>query len=222
LTLGSTKTSCLQHSLFIRSAQNRGEAPSHSVAAPPRPFPARGERWMSDLVLAMRFLHPSFPHERQECCCLLINEGRRSAEKAQLSRGATPRDQMLPPARASGAAARPAGRARLSALHRGSRQAVTPDSAPGRVSWNRRVQTGGPSPAPVQRAPRGPVVMPDERGPKAARERFARPRAGTAPAPHLRSHPECVPSLGGLIASLTNQRGVSRTNEIAFGAFISN
>jgi len=28
-------------------------------------------------------------------------------------------------------------------------------SAPGRASWNYRVQTGGPSPAPVQRAPRG-------------------------------------------------------------------
>jgi hypothetical protein len=67
-----------------------------------------------------------------------------------------------------------------------------PDSASGRVSWNRRVQTGGPSPAPVQRAPRGPVIVPDERGPKAARERFARPRAGTAPTPHLRSHPECT------------------------------
>src|SRR5580693_715954 len=129
---------------------------------------------------------------------------------------------MLPPVRASGAAARPAGRARLSALHRGSRQAVTPDSAPGRVSWNRRVQTGGPSPAPVQRAPRGPVVMPDERGPKAARERFARPRAGTAPAPHLRSHPECVPSLGGLFVPVPDLSVVSRTNEIARGDFVSN
>src|SRR5580698_7578904 len=85
---------------------------------------------------------------------------------------------MLPPKRASGAAARSPERARLSALHRGSRQAVTPDSAPGRVSWNRRVQTGGPSPAPVQRAPRGPVIVPDERGPEAARERSVsfRPR----------------------------------------------
>jgi len=110
------------------------------------------------------------------------NEGRRSAEMAQLSRGASPRDQMLPPARASGAAARWTQRARLSALHRGSRQAVTPDAAPGRVSWNRRVQTGGPSPAPVQRAPRGPVIVPDERGPEAARERTVSVRA-RAPRP---------------------------------------
>jgi len=42
-------------------------------------------------------------------------------------------------------------RARLSALHRGC-------SAPGRASWNHRVQTGGPSPAPVQRAPRSPIT----------------------------------------------------------------
>ena len=80
-------------------------------------------------------------------------------------------------------------------------EALTPSSAPGRVSWNRRVQTGGPSPAPVQRAPRGPVIMPDERGPKAARERFARPRAGTAPAPHLRSHPECALRRAGCLFS---------------------
>jgi hypothetical protein len=85
---------------------------------------------------------------------------------------------MLPPKYASGTAARSSERARLSALHRGARQAVTPGSAPGRVSWNRRVQTGGPSPAPVQRAPRRPVLVPDERGPEAARVRSVsfRPR----------------------------------------------
>src|SRR3984957_19031582 len=85
---------------------------------------------------------------------------------------------MLPPRCASGTAARSSERARLSALHRGARQAVTPDSAPGRVSWSRRVQTGGPSPAPVQRAPRRPVIVPDERDPEAARVRSVsfRPR----------------------------------------------
>jgi hypothetical protein len=96
---------------------------------------------------------------------------------------------MSPSVCASGAAARSAERARLSALHRGSRQAVTPDSAPGRVSWNRRVQTGGPSPAPVQRAPRGPVIVPDERGPEAARERTVSVRA-RAPLPlRYQEHP---------------------------------
>jgi hypothetical protein len=73
------------------------------------------------------------------------------------------------------------GRARLSALHRGSRRAAT-RSASGRVSWNYRVQTGGPSPAPVQRAPRGPVTCRPSGAPKppgcglcrSARERRAR------------------------------------------------
>jgi hypothetical protein len=39
--------------------------------------------------------------------------------------------------------------------------------------------------SPVYRAPRRPVVVPAGRGPGAARERFARPPAGTALAPHL-------------------------------------
>ena len=125
---------------------------------------------------------------------------KREAErrKAQ-TKSAAPHEQMSPPVRASGAAratddplARTArfGRARLSALHRGARQAVTPDSTSGRASWNHRVQTGGPSPMPVQRAPRGPVIVPDGTMPEAARERFARPPAGTALAPLSGSHLE--------------------------------
>ena len=43
---------------------------------------------------------------------------------------------------------------------------------------------------PVQRAPRGPVIVPDGTMPEAARERFARPPAGTALAPLSRSHLE--------------------------------
>ncbi len=37
----------------------------------------------------------------------------------------------------------------------------------------------------VYRAPRGPVIVPAEQWPRAAREQFAKPRAGTALAPHL-------------------------------------
>src|SRR5438105_8437204 len=66
---------------------------------------------------------------------------------------------MLPPDYAR-ARQRPCGAARLSALHRGTHRALTLGSTPGRASWNYRVQTGGPSPAPVQRAPRGPVLVP--------------------------------------------------------------
>jgi hypothetical protein len=43
---------------------------------------------------------------------------------------------------------------------------------------------------PVQRAPRGPVIVPDGTMPEAARERLARPPAGTALAPLSGSHLE--------------------------------
>jgi hypothetical protein len=43
---------------------------------------------------------------------------------------------------------------------------------------------------PVQRAPRRPVIVPDGTMPEAARERFARPPAGTALAPLSGSHLE--------------------------------
>jgi hypothetical protein len=47
----------------------------------------------------------------------------------------------------------------------------------GRASWNHRMQTGGPSPAPVQRAPRGPTRAGRDDA-QAARERSVslRPR----------------------------------------------
>ena len=37
-------------------------------------------------------------------------------------------------------------------------EAFTPRIGSGRASWNHRMQTGGPSPAPVQRAPRRPAL----------------------------------------------------------------
>jgi hypothetical protein len=47
--------------------------------------------------------------------------------------------------------------ARLSALLRGHAPGFHSRLGLGRASWNHRMQTGGPSPAPVQRAPRGPA-----------------------------------------------------------------
>jgi hypothetical protein len=59
----------------------------------------------------------------------------------------------------------------------------------GRASWNHRMQTGGPSPAPVQRAPRGPTRAGRDDA-QAARERSVSLRpTRTAPAP-----PQGVPS----------------------------
>ena len=74
------------------------------------------------------------------------------------------------------------GRARLSAPHRGIR-GFWPRLGSGRASWNHRMQTGGPSPAPVQRAPRGPARAGRDDA-QAARERSVWPRSTrTAPAP---------------------------------------
>ena len=50
------------------------------------------------------------------------------------------------------------GAARLSALLRDHAPGFHSRLGPGRASWNHRMQTGGPSPAPVQRAPRSPVT----------------------------------------------------------------
>ena len=49
------------------------------------------------------------------------------------------------------------GAARLSALLRGYAPGFHSRLGLGRASWNHRMQTGGPSPAPVQRAPRSPA-----------------------------------------------------------------
>jgi hypothetical protein len=64
------------------------------------------------------------------------------------------------------------GAARLSALLRGHAPGFCSRLGLGRASWNRRMQTGGPSPAPVQRAPRSPA-----RAGRADTQTACRPRA---------------------------------------------
>jgi hypothetical protein len=93
-------------------------------------------------------------------------------------------------------AAASAEAARLSAPHRGTRRAGRiRTSAQRSVPRFLRPGAFGRYPLPpvsVHRAPRRPVVVPVGRWPEAARERFARPPAGTALAPPSRSHPECA------------------------------
>ena len=79
------------------------------------------------------------------------------------------------------------GPARLSALHCGC-------SSPGRASWDYRVQTGGPSPAPVQRAPRSPVTRRTGRCPKPPGAE-CKSAPGTAPAPPPDMPPGRRPSM---------------------------
>ncbi len=67
------------------------------------------------------------------------------------------------------------------------RRALTPDSAPGRASWNHRIQTGGPSPAPVQPAPGSPVTRRTVDAQNRPDQGY-KPHPGTAPAPSIGCH----------------------------------
>jgi hypothetical protein len=88
------------------------------------------------------------------------------------------------------------GTARLSALRRGTRQGerirLWLSSRPALPETKVTSGVTRLDLSAVYRAPRGPVVVPAGRGPRAARERFARPRAGTALAPQYGWHPECT------------------------------
>jgi hypothetical protein len=114
---------CAPSTTFARFASSSGSPP-----------PLRGGGWC-ERSRSRDALAPEVCRPKPPSFCLQKNKGRRSAEKAQLSRGASPRAQMLPPKRASGGAARSAERARLSALHRGSCFGTqAPQLSPGRAS----------------------------------------------------------------------------------------
>ena len=88
-----------------------------------------------------------------------------------------------------------AGRARLPALRRGSRQdfhilAQLQAMLPG--TRFRRALPAFSCPSPVE-APHASAVVPKRMMPKAAPAQVASLRGSTALAPHFRSHPECVP-----------------------------
>jgi hypothetical protein len=68
--------------------------------------------------------------------------------------------------------------------------------------------------SPVNRAPRRPVVVPVGRGPRAARERSASPRAGTALAPPTKVPSRRRPRMSKLIAYVTLSVTTSSTVSI--------
>jgi hypothetical protein len=204
------------HSRSFGSAFFTSRTASEGRLRSPR---AAGRGEISDLVLAMQ-LHPGFAARTKATDVSPPNKkGRRSAGRRKSNWPHHTNRCCHPSALRARRASRTIrtvrfGRARLSALHHGARQAVTPDSTSGRASWNHRVQTGGPSPMPVQRAPRGPVIVPDGTMPEAARERFARPPAGTALAPLSGSHLESalVERDGGAISRDGNEGQARSTN----------
>ena len=152
------------------------------------------------------FLHPSFPHERQECCCLQIKAKEGGAPKSAIHWS-----------RIFGCGARLA----LGALaFRRSTAALAEVSRPrlfdfrpgflGRGSVRALPALACPSPA---EAPRAPAVIPADMMPEAARERFARPPAGTTLAPLSGSHLESalVERDGGAISRDRDEGQVQST-----------
>ena len=110
--------------------------------------------------------HPSWPrHGKRALPTFSLRKGgRRSADKRTTGvrpaaeRKACQRMRRAPSLlsrnEAGGKAAAPSP---FGAPPRSCAEGVTLRLGLGRASWNHRVQTGGPSPAPVQRAPRSPV-----------------------------------------------------------------
>jgi hypothetical protein len=123
----------------------------------------------------------------------LPKKGRRSAERR--TTGSAPpqkkkacrrmrRAPSLPPANGAGSSGGAlAFRRPTAAMRRGPDL----DSASGRASWNHRIQTGGPSPAPVQPAPGRPAVgRPVDA--QSRPDKGYKPHPGTAPAPSIGCH----------------------------------
>jgi hypothetical protein len=77
-------------------------------------------------------------------------------------------------------------------------EGFTPRLGQGRASWNHRMQTGGPSPAPVQRAPRRPP-----RGGRADTQTARGAQRMTASREPLRPRPSGVPSRQASLVSRT-------------------
>src|SRR5580704_5758193 len=134
---------------------------------------------------------------------LQTNKGRRSAGRRKRNRPRhTNRCHHLPALRARRAPRtirlrEPPASGALT--FRRSTTALTEVSRPrlstsGQVSWDAAVGGRYPPcacPSPAE-APRAPAVIPADMMPEAARERFARPPAGTALTPPSGSHPECA------------------------------
>jgi hypothetical protein len=81
--------------------------------------------------------------------------------------------------------------------NRGTHRGFYPRLGSGRASWNHRMQTGGPSPAPVQRAPRSPARAGRDDA-QAARKRSVSPRPREPPPLRPKEYPrERRPSRAG-------------------------
>jgi hypothetical protein len=142
------KVAAIRYSpLAIRGASGRLHCPIHNVKQQAR-------RWRRGTAFPRCVLHPGLASRSKKAClertggdCLC--SPKREAERRTAHHGC--RASMG--RRGRGPVSGPLAFRRSSAVVRRdcSRLGL------GRASWNHRMQTGGPSPAPVQRAPRSPA-----------------------------------------------------------------
>ena len=142
---------------------------------------------------------PELCRPKPRSFCLQKNKGRRSAEKAH-------QPSVLCGARPRAERSALAFRRSTAALAK----AVTPQLSSGPRFLELPSANGRTPPAPVQRAPRGPVIVPDERGPEAARVRSVSFRPRGPLSLHFRKHPrEGVPQERDIFAFKTIRRQLS-------------
>ena len=155
---------------------------------PPLRFTARGR--ISEFVLATHLPRPSLAHRQlSHERFALRTKGKRSAERRIVLPMSAPQTSLRRLRNSSVRGVRAVYlRAHLSALTLAAlADRLLPRWLSPEPGFPRRRLTGvlpaSPKNAAVKHAPCGPVFMPVDRGPRAARERTANPRAGTALAP---------------------------------------
>jgi|GEM_PF-3503529 len=166
------------------------------IATDPHPaLPRKRERAIV-LVLAMRLCIRALLHAlRKPFRSPPFKEGRRSADKR--TTGVRPaaankacqrmRRALFSPLPRIGAGLKVGGALASRRPTAVMRRGPYLDSAPGRASWNHRMQTGGPSPAPVQPAPGSPITRRTVDAQNRPDQGY-KPHPGTAPAPSIGCH----------------------------------
>jgi hypothetical protein len=184
-----------------------------------------GAEGANDRVLAARCTRVLQQERKPLMFCLQINKGRRSAGRRKsngphhtnrcchpsaLRARRAPRTTRLREPSASGALASRRSTAALAVVSRPRLVDFRPGFL-GRGSVRALPALAYPSPAA---APRAPAVIPADMMPKAARERFARPPAGTALAPLSGSHLESalVERDGGAVSRDADEGQARSTN----------
>jgi hypothetical protein len=143
----------------------------------------------------------------------LQQRGKRSAERRMSSQVRAKRGARRAPPFSLSRVRWRAGWGRCAAFRRSRLRHSPPAQTPMAQLQNRVSRGGGatgvlpasPDDAAVKHAPCGPVLLPVDRGPEAARERCAKPRAGTASRSAFRIASGMRPQMSGILCDVTER-----------------